>query len=264
VTNAPVRLDKAAPDDQTSPAYRPRTVTYAVVALGISALGALAAALSLYGASSWLLAERIKADIKAKRFETTAQYHHAVSQQQRGGLIMTCILVAVIAVLAISAYRGRYWARWATVALWLLATFSQMSVGIGGLFAPGTHAPVTFKVAAFVASAGFIVALIYVNMRPSTAYFALNKPARPTSTSTPARRGGLFAPRPAPAPNRASSAGAAKAKSVLTSTAASRGEAYVQKQRAKKRAVANAESVARGAELARNRAKASKSRRIET
>jgi hypothetical protein len=51
---------------------------------------------------------------------------------------------------------------------------------------------------------------------------------------------------------------------AVTSTAASRGEAYVQKQRAKKRAAANAESIARGAELARTRAKASKSRRIES
>jgi hypothetical protein len=51
---------------------------------------------------------------------------------------------------------------------------------------------------------------------------------------------------------------------TVSSTAADRGEAYLQKQKAKKRAAANAESVARGAELARNRAKASKSRRIES
>ena len=53
------------------------------------------------------------------------------------------------------------------------------------------------------------------------------------------------------------------AKGVLSSSAATRGEAYVERQRSKKRAAANQESIARGAELARSRAKASKSRRIE-
>ncbi|HKC29485.1 MAG TPA: hypothetical protein VKB75_15835, partial [Jatrophihabitans sp.] len=106
----------------------------------------------------------------------------------------------------------------------------------------------------------------FVNMTPSTQYFALSRPERPAGA--PQRRG-LFAPRP-PATPRTGSSGArssavgSRAKSVLNSSATTRGEAYIQKQRAKKRASANAESVARGAELARNRAKASKSRRIES
>jgi hypothetical protein len=78
----------------------------------------------------------------------------------------------------------------------------------------------------------------------------------------------LFAPRTPPGGGRTAAgdtgSATAKAKSALTSSAASRGEAYVERQRAKKRATANAESIARGAELARSRAKASKSRRIET
>jgi hypothetical protein len=112
---------------------------------------------------------------------------------------------------------------------------------------------------------------VLVTLRPSLDYFAAHKPV--LSPDAPVRRG-LFAPRTPPGAARGPAADARtpvsgtgsteKAKTALTSSAASRGEAYVDRQRAKKRATANAESIARGAELARSRAKASKSRRIET
>ena len=106
-----------------------------------------------------------------------------------------------------------------------------------------------------------IVAVVLVNFRVSTEYFALTKPARSTDlphAPWPVRAAHAAAGRPGAAGGRPGAA-----KSVLSSSAATRGEAYVERQRSKKRAAANQESVARGAELARSRAKASKSRRIE-
>jgi hypothetical protein len=71
----------------------------------------------------------------------------------------------------------------------------------------------------------------------------------------------LFAPRvpPEPRPGRPG----AKVTGVLASSAATRGQARADRARAKNRAAANAESIALGAELARKRAKASKSRRTD-
>jgi hypothetical protein len=129
--------------------------------------------------------------------------------------------------------------------------------------------PTPFKVPLFFSASALVVAVVLVNLKPSTAYFALSRPER---GAQPARRG-LFAPR-GPADSARPARGAAASNkpagtreavnNTLTSTAVARGDAYLQKQRAKKRAAANAESVARGAELARNRAKASKSRKLES
>jgi hypothetical protein len=282
--------------DTAPKAARPRQVQGAVAALGASALAALIAAISLFGQRAWLTSEQKKAnhktlvsamndardkakhagksaaDIQAAidkaRLDTNKKFpslHHQVSQQQSGALIGTIIVVVAIAVLAFSVYRGRYWSRWGVVAFWLLASFTGTVVGVGTVLSVGSSVPAAFKVPAFLAGAFLVVAVVLVNFRVSTEYFALTKPVR--STDMPQRRG-LFAPRTPPEGGRAGRAAAAAArtnaaKGVLTSSAASRGEAYVERQRSKKRASANQESIARGADLARSRAKASKSRRIE-
>lgn len=242
-------------------APRPRQVQGAVAALAASALAALIAAISLYGQRAWLTREQIKADHKAKKpVPSASTLHHQISQQQSGALIGTIIVVAAIAVLAVSVYRGRYWSRWGVVAFWLLASFTGTVVGVGTVLSVGSSVPAGFKVPAFLAGAFLIVAVVLVNFRVSTEYFALTRPDR---SDMPQRRG-LFAPRTPPASGRGpAGARPGAAKGILTSSAATRGEAYVERQRSKKRAAANQESVARGAELARSRAKASKSRRIE-
>jgi hypothetical protein len=253
----------ASGTDPSAKAPRPRQVQAAVAALVASALAALIAAVSLFGQRAWLTREQLKANAKAKPkiHETAAKLHHQVSQQQSGALIGTIIVVAAISVLALSVYRGRYWSRWGVVAFWLLASFTGTVVGVGTVLSVGSSVPAAFKVPAFLAGAFLIVAVVLVNFRVSTEYFALTKPVR--ASDMPQRRG-LFAPRTPPQAGRAPAAARpGAAKGVLTSSAATRGEAYVERQRSKKRAAANQESVARGAELARSRAKASKSRRIE-
>ncbi len=251
-------------------AARPRQVQGAVVAMAVSAVAALIAALALYGQRSWLTSEQIKADKKAKKkVPSASELHHQISQQQSGALIGTIVVVVALTVLGLSVYRGRHWSRWGVVAFWLLASFTGTVVGIGTVLSVGASVPAPFKVPAFTAGTLLVVAVVLVNMKASTSWFALSRPV--PAAGAPVRRG-LFAPR-SPAggaragarpTGRPGAAGPARAKGALTSNAATRGEAYLERQRAKKRAAANAESVARGAELARSRAKASKSRRTDT
>jgi hypothetical protein len=291
-----VSMSKSKAADAPRP-ERPRSVLGAVAAMGASALAALIASVALFGQRDWLTREQVTANNKAVNKAVTAavakaksagdsaadikaagdraaaktrdgfpNLHHQISQQQSGALIGTIVVVVALAVLAFTVYRGRYWARWGVVAFWLLASFSGTVVGIGTVLSVTSDVPGPFKVPAFASALLLIVAVVLVNAKTSTSFFALSKPV--PSPDAPVRRG-LFAPRTPAAGGRAAAGrsgaarGGASARSALTSSAATRGEAYVERQRAKKRAAANAESVARGAELARNRAKASKSRRIE-
>ena len=289
----PVSLNKtpsAAPAAQ-----RPRTVLWAVIAMGVSAVAALIASAVLYGQSHWLTKEQAKSNSSAvssavasasksassathdvpsaaasASASATKKYplggsslHHQVTQQQSGAVIGSLILVVAMSILTFGVYRGRHWSRWAVVAFWFLASFTGTFAGITYIFAIGGSLPGPFKAPLFVSATSLLVAVILVNLRPSTEYFALSRPARPAGA--PQRRG-LFAPRPPAGAGRTGGTGGGARAAVgktLASNAETRGEAYVQKQRAKKRAAANAESIARGAELARNRAKASKSRKLE-
>lgn len=254
-SNEPVSMSKESPGPELA---RPRTVLLATGALVLAGIAAIVASLDLYGLGSWLRREQVKADAKAKpvKHHTAAQLDHLVSQQQSGALIGSVIAAVICGFLAFSVFRGRHWSRWGVIGFWFLASFTGTLIGIGAVFNIGSSAPVGFKLPAFLAGAGMIAAVVLANLRPSTAYFLAHRP-EPVA-GAPARRG-LFAPRTPPPSGRTP----ARSKSVLGSTAASRGEAYVQRQRAKTRAAANADSIARGAELARQRAKASKSRRVE-
>jgi hypothetical protein len=266
---------------------RPRTVLAAAIALGISALAALGAASALYGETSWLHREQFKSNSSAaasaianatkSAASATADVNAAsssaasvantkyptagsrlddqVHQQQSGALIMTLILVLAIGFIGYGVFRGRHWARWGTLAFWAIASFTGTFAGLSYLLSVGSNLPGMFKALAFTSAAAMLAAVVLCNWRPSVEYFALSRP-----THTGGQRRGLFAPRtPAGGAQRTPPS---RPKSALTSNAADRGEAYIQKQRGKKRTGANAEAIARGAELARSRAKAaSKSRR---
>lgn len=286
----PVSMTKAPSSDAAAKAAeRPRTVTAAAAALGVSALAALGAATALYGQTNWLTTEQAKSNSTAASSAIASASKSAASasadvpsavasassvaqtkyptagskladqvhQQQSGGLIMTLVLVLATSFVAYGVWRGRHWSRWGVLAFWAVASFTGTFAGFPYLLTVGGSLPASFKLLAFAAAAAMLAAVVLCQLRPSVEHFALS---RPTHKGT-ARRG-LFAPRTPPgSPAGRAPTQSPRKKSPLTSTAADRGERYVQKQRAKQRSAANAEAVAKGAELARNRAKASKSRR---
>jgi hypothetical protein len=253
----------------------------------VSALAALGAATALYGQSGWLHDQQSKANSSAassalaNATKSAASATHDVAkasssvaavnrtkyptagsrltdqvhQQQNGSLIMSLILVLATGFIAYGVFRGRHWARWGSIAFWAIASFTGTFAGLSYLFSIGSSLPAPFKALTFLSAVSMIVAVVLCNWRPSVEYFALSRP-----THTAGQRRGLFAPRVPP--GNARTTPASRAKSILTSSAADRGQAYIEKQRAKKRTdAAKAQATARGAELARSRAKASKSRR---
>jgi hypothetical protein len=289
--SAPKSAPVAEGPAEGNPASKPRQVQLAAGALVLSGITAIVAALTLFGQKEWLTRHQITSNNKeianagkdaiakatkehlsaeqiaaagakarAKSTKDLSNVAHQVSQQQRGALISAFLVLLVMVFLAYGVYRGRHWSRWGVSAFWLLASFTGTTVGLFSALSVGADLPGAYKAAGFVASVLLILAVVCVNMRVSTQYFALSRPVPPAGA--PPRRG-LFGPRPAPRTPRAGAEPRSGAKGVLTSNAAERGEAYVERQRSKKRASANADSVARGAELARSRAKASKSRRVE-
>ena len=284
----PVSMTKATPSGESpASAARPRTVVAATVALGVSALAALGAATVLYGQGDYLHREQAKTNSSAaasavSKAVASASSSHAdtasaaasvasvnatkyptggsklddqVSQQQNGGLIMSLILMLATSFIAYGVFRGRHWSRWGSLAFWAIASITGTFAGFTWLLSIGSNLPGPFKALTFTSALAMLAAVVFCQLRPSVEFFALSRP-----THSAGQRRGLFAPRVPPSGGRQGPG--ARTKSVLTSSAADRGEAYIEKQRSKKRTTANAEAIARGAELARSRAKAaSKSRR---
>jgi hypothetical protein len=235
---------------------RPRYVGWAVIAMALSAVFALVASIDLYWQQNWLYDGLKKSAKKAKKSTKPHDLMHQVAQTQKGAVIGAAVAVLVLAAVGWAVYRGRYWARWGVIAVWFLSSFTGTVVGIGSVISVGSSVPGAYKVPAFLAGALLIVAVLLVNMRPSTEFFALSKPA--VGPNQPARRG-LFAPRvPPPSRDRGASKTAVPTRPARTGV----GEETAERARSKKRA--STASVAKGAELARSRAKAaSKSRRTE-
>jgi hypothetical protein len=280
----------SAAGDRPAGATRPRTVLAATLALGISALAALGAATALYGQTSWLhdqqrdvnssaassavsqavagassshsdvaSASSSASSVNSTKYPTTgSKLDDQVSQQQRGGVIMSLVLVLATAFVGFGVFSGRHWARWGVLAFWAVASFTGTFAGFTYLLIVASDLPGMFKVLAFASALAMLAAVVLCQLRPSVEYFALSRPTHATG----AQRRGLFAPRTPPSGAGRAAGPARRPKSALTSSAADRGQAYVEKQRSKKRTTANSDAVARGAELARQRAKAaSKSRR---
>ena len=171
------------------------------------------------------------------------------------------VVLLAVALVAWSIWKGRYWARWAVLGLWVLAPSPAPSPGYS-LFAITASIPNAFKVAA----AGQRV----LHARRGRLLMLPSSGRTSRSTSRPRGPGprpgvaGCSRPRTAgatardPRPPRAPGPVRAAA-----TTPAADDAAAADRSRTKQRA--NAASVAKGAELARTRAKAaSKSRRTES
>ena len=235
------------------PSERPRTLMYAAIALVVAAVGSVVAALSLFGLRGWLLATTKATGVKSRPPTTVADIPGYIHKLQIGQLVAAAAMAAVLVFAAVWTNKGKSQSRWIVVGIFVVATITGSLVGMGSVLSIGTSAPAAFKIPSFIGGLALVVAVVMVNLRPSVQWFAAHKPQRPDRPARP----GLFGPRPARAP-RPSAAGQTTAPPA---TAAPSANPSANKARAKVRA--DEASAAKGAELARNRAKAAKSRKSD-
>lgn len=261
-----VSMTKAAGSSTPGGTPPPKQVTWAALALLVSGAAALVTSLALFGLKHWLFTSAVTANNKLKttdkNHKTTAQLHTAVNSYVTSQLVATVILVLALLLVARAVYRGRYWSRWVVLGLWIVSTFTNTFAGFLSILSVGSSTPAGFKIPSFVSAVAFVAAVVLTSMRPSVEYFNLTRPARPEGA--PQRRGLFGAPRAAAGTRPAGRGfGAPGRTGTTTSQAPATVQADVARDpsRSRSKQRASAESAAKGAELARARAKASKSRR---
>lgn len=264
-----VSLDKTnAVGDGSAPAdARPKQAVWVVAALIFCGLAALVASVSLYGLHSFLVHQLDVSNMKLKPKDrkTHAEIVHTASVQPSVSMVQSVLFSVVLLFVARAVWRGRYWARWGVIGLWVLATLTSIYGGLFQLSAITANAPVALKLPISLSSAGFVVAVALVSFsKPLVAWLNLTRPDRRPVGGAPARRG-MFAQRD---PVRAARQGVSTASPLgsrkVRETAARgedlfRGDANTERARAKARATT--ETMQRGAAAARTRAKSGKSRR---
>jgi len=290
-------------DESKQPPAKPRPVLLASIALGLTALFSVLTAVGASSQRNWVEKETAKSNASAvvsaissasssavkKSADVssavasastsatgkypakgTKKFDHSIDTAIKGAYISSLFTLLILGLLAWGTFRGRHWSRWAVTGIYVLALFTPLGVGplnlIGAVV--GNGEPVAIRGPVLIAGLAMLLAVVLVNLRPSKEFFALTKPA--PRAGQPQRRG-LFSRPAAPAsgnqPRRTASRvsmtkDVPAGKKPTNNTADSAADkAAAERARTKKRT--NAESVARGAELARNRAKASKSRRTE-
>lgn len=265
-----ISLDKnrgpAEPDAATPP--RPKQISWIVLALALCGLGAVGASASLYGLHHFLVHQLEAANRKAKgtsAHKSHADVLHTASIQPGISMIESALFLVVVLFVARSVWRGRYWARWAVIGLWILATFTGIYGGLLQITAVFADAPIALKIPIFLSSVTFVVAVaLIVFVKPVVAWLNLTRPERKAATPAPARRS-MFTSRD---PVRAAQQGLSTVSPVgsrkVRETAARtedlfRGDANTERARAKQRM--NTETMHRNAAEARARARGSKSRR---
>lgn len=257
-------------DPTADTGVRPTQVLVAIGALVLAGLSVVAAAISLFFLRGWLISATNTAQDKLKKSRRLSpqQVLDQVHKVPTSQMIASTVLMLALLLVAFAIWRGRYWARWAVIGLWVLSSFTGTIAGLNSAFAITASIPIAFKLPAAISAAAFIAAVVCVLLPSSKRYFARTKPARAGTPGAPARRG-LFAPRVPPAAGGARAGAPTRpARPVRASAGAgdtSADAVPADRSRSKKRSGASdAQAVAKGAELARSRAKAaSKSRRTE-
>jgi hypothetical protein len=242
----------------------PRAVNLAVAAVCAQVALSIARAASLFGYSDqlrqWLIDNNHDAK-KPKNPYGPAQVADDLHQLRVGGLFQGAVLAAALLLLAFLLRRPgtATMSRWALIIVMVLTGAPFALIPVHGL-------PAVSQAAAILSGLACVAAIVLLFLPESRAYFGAITAARMaargiTPSQTPSRGlGALFAPRPAAARKPPPPSG-------LRSTAASRAAARTAGKpgpagsRAKVRS--DEAAVARGAALARSRAKASKSRRTE-
>jgi hypothetical protein len=227
----------------------------------VVAVGTVARGLLLLGSTSTLTTYLVNTTNKAGSKKKTPygpdQIASDIHQLRQGTLIMGVVIAVALALLVFAVRRARSasGSRWALLILMLFTSLPFYVVPITGF-------PAAVNVAGVIVGVASIAAILLIFVPPpSQKYF---RDCREASLP-PERRGqprpSLFGPRrqrPGPA-GTGGRAAAARAASQEAQDEAVRPSGTSSKARAKVRS--DADAVARGAELARSRAKASKSRR---
>jgi hypothetical protein len=241
----------------------PRSIDLLGVAMVLTAVASLVRALVLFGYRSqlyqWLITNNAHASAKNKKANYVGDVvYKDLHSFRTGSLIQGLMTAAVILVLAYMVRRTRVatGARWATLIVLVLfqtPLYVMPSVSAG--------LPVPYRVATFVMGLAALATLVLLFVPTSTAYFRACRAATMPAGAQP-RPGGfgsLFGPRRPPASSTAASSAAAPTPSAGES--ASTDVPGRAPSRAKAKVRSDTEAIARGAELARTRAKASKTRR---
>ncbi|MEO8888501.1 MAG: hypothetical protein ABI301_07430 [Jatrophihabitantaceae bacterium] len=261
---------KAAPGAPPATVPLPPTIKWATIAAGAFIVFTLARGLLLRGYTSELTQYAINSNNKAtgknhKSPYTSADIAHDLSSLRNGALVQGVVVCLAVAFLAygLRRPRGASGARWGLIVILILTSGPFALIPVSGF-------PTLPKFAGVLIGVSSIAIIVLVLLPASLKYFRACKaasrpegaPARPglgamfgggargaAGSGRPAGRGSLFGPRPAPA----------------TEAQAPRTEsANPSRPRSKAKVRVEADAVAKGAELARTRAKASKSRRTET
>jgi hypothetical protein len=256
-----IEMTKAT--DAEQPAERPvppRTINLVIAAVCVQVAFLVAHIVSMFGYTSQL-SELLK-DSNSKAKKPIANYGPSqiaddLHRIRINGLWQGLVIAAALLLLAFSLRRVST----ASVTRWALIVVMVMT---GGPLAvnPVHGLPIVPQVASVLAGVASIVAIALLFVPESRKYFKAVIAFRMAATGRqPRARGSLFAPRPQGQRKPPPASG-------LRSSAASRAQAKVANPGAssgsRSKARAHEAAVARGAELARSRAKASKSRRSES
>jgi hypothetical protein len=238
----------------------PRAINLACAALGTVVLGMLIRAIGMNGSTATMRQYLIDANKKAKTPKKNYDPTSDLQNLRHAGWFNVILLAVIVGLLIWSLRRTRS----ASMSRWILIVvmvFMQLPLLIiPGIGYPSGLPPLA-RVGGFAAGLFAIVALGLVFVpRESQRYFrACRELSMPPGAQ---RRPGLFGPRP---PRGGPGAGAST-RPATTRPAATRPESKPAPTRpavprAKAKGRADADAVAKGAELARSRAKANKSRR---
>jgi hypothetical protein len=263
-TSAETRLSLRKPAAKTGSAATtparipaPPTINYACAALIVIAVAAVVRGLALLGSTSQLQSFVVDANNRAKTPKSPYgpdQIAADVHSLRQGTLLMGAVIAVVLVLLTFAMRRARTASgtRWAMVIVMLFTSLPFYVI-------PISKFPMLPNVAGVLIGVASIAAIVLVFLlKPSQQYFRACREA----SLPPERRGqprpSLFGPRRPRAGLAGPGGRAAAARAASEQTDVVR-PGSAPKARAKVRA--DADAVARGAELARSRAKASKSRK---
>ena len=239
----------------------PMTINLAGAALAAVVVFMAVRALGLLGSSSMLKAYLIDANKKAKKPKNPFDVDGALHTLRQGALLNLLIfgVVMLLLVWAMRRPRSASSSRWV---LLIVMVFTQLPLYLVPSAGYPSGLPSIVRVAGLLIGLFSVLAVLLVFVpKPSQDYFrACREAVTPPELRGQPRPGlaSLFAPKP-----RGQAAGGVNQRAAQrpATTRAAEAPARQGAPKAKAKVRGDAESVARGAELARSRAKASKSRR---